>query len=74
MFVEYDEYYEEKHENGVVKVTGQYKNGVKEGAWVEYDDKGYLILPIKLFINGKEQWYGHNCVHNYSKICDSWYF
>jgi antitoxin component YwqK of YwqJK toxin-antitoxin module len=55
MFVEYDEYYEEKHENGVVKVTGQYKNGVKEGAWVEYDDKGYLILPIKLFINGKEQ-------------------
>lgn len=45
--------YEEKHPNGVTKVKGYYKNGKKDGSWLEYNDNGDLIL-VCIFFNGKQ--------------------
>ena len=37
----YKEYYDTKE--SIIKVSGMYKNGMKDGEWVEYDEKGTAI-------------------------------
>jgi antitoxin component YwqK of YwqJK toxin-antitoxin module len=46
-------YYEEKFDNGVIKIKGYYKNGKKDGTWEEYNENGDLIL-VQIYQEGKQ--------------------
>ncbi|MEI7542940.1 MAG: hypothetical protein WCJ94_06790 [bacterium] len=45
----YKEYYEETKQ---VKIEGHYENGMKQGAWSEFDKKG-KILVVKIWNKGE---------------------
>ena len=44
---EYREYYR----NGIIKLQGNYVNGIKDGPWTEYDELGKAI-KITRYKNG----------------------
>ena len=48
-----DGYYEEKHDNGIVKIKGYYKDGKKDGTWQEFNENGELVL-VQLYRLGKQ--------------------
>jgi antitoxin component YwqK of YwqJK toxin-antitoxin module len=50
LVAEYVEYYD----TGAIKTSGQYKSSLKDGKWIEYDEKGNVI-KTSVFVNGKEK-------------------
>ena len=39
--------FEEYHENGVLKLQGEYRDGDKEGNWIEYSETGEVLKEEK---------------------------
>jgi len=37
----------EKYSSGKLKMTGEFKNGLKEGSWKEYDETGKIATDTR---------------------------